>query len=137
MDFELTEEQQMLREVSRSMLSTSSPPQLVRSVADAAGDLDEKLWQRGGELGWMSLIVPEEAGGAGQGLVELCLVAEEVGRGAAPGPSLETALAAAAAAAGGAPAVLVDELSEGTRRATIVDSPELVHAAGACDLALV
>lgn len=137
MDFELNEEQQMLREVSRSMLSTACTPQLIRTLADAARDVDDKLWQRGCELGWSSLIVPEELGGAGQGLVELCLVAEEIGRAAAPGPYVETALVAAAAAAGGAPSAVVDQLADGSLRATVVDTPDLVHAAGASDLALV
>ena len=50
MDFELTEEQAALREVSRSMLAVSCPPQLVRSLASAGRDLDDKLWQRGAEL---------------------------------------------------------------------------------------
>src|SRR5215216_913711 len=116
MDFELSEEQ-LLLEVSRSMLGTACPPQLVRSTIEAARDTDEKLWQRGSELGWTSLVVPEDAGGAGQGLVELCLVAEEIGRSVAPGPFVETALAAAAAAEGGAPADLVEALAEGSTRA--------------------
>ena len=85
MDFELTEEQAALREVSRGMLAVSCPPQLVRSLAGAGKDVDDKLWQRGAELGWTGLAVPEEHDGAGQGLVELCLVAEEIGRAAAPG----------------------------------------------------
>src|SRR5215213_5154611 len=122
MDFELSEEQLLLREVSRSMLGTACPPQLVRSTIEAARDTDQKLWQRGSELGWTSLIVPEDAGGAGQGLVELCLVAEELGRAVAPGPFLETALAAAAASAGGAPADLVEALAEGTKRAAVADT---------------
>jgi alkylation response protein AidB-like acyl-CoA dehydrogenase len=137
MDFELNEEQQMLREVSRSMLSGTCTPQLVRGTVESGHDLDDKLWQKGCELGWTSLVVPEEAGGAGQGLVELCLVAEEIGRAVAPGPFLETALAAAAAAAGGAPADLVEALAEGTTRATVADTADLIHAAGACDMVLV
>src|SRR5215207_1399135 len=112
----------MLREVSRSMLRTVCTPQLVRSTIEAALDTDVKLWQRGSDLGWMSLMVPEDAGGAGQGLVELCLVAEEIGRTVAPGPFVETALAAAAASAGGAPADLVEALAEGTKRAAVADT---------------
>ena len=96
MDVELTEEQAALREVSRSMLAVSCPPQLVRSLASAGRDLDDKLWQRGAELGWIGLAVPEEHDGAGQGLVELCLVAEELGRSVAPGPFLDSALTALA-----------------------------------------
>jgi alkylation response protein AidB-like acyl-CoA dehydrogenase len=96
MDFELTDEQRVLREVSRSMLATSCPPQLVRSLAESGQDVDDKLWHRGTELGWLGLAVPEEHDGAGQGLVELCLVAEELGRAVAPGPFAETALVALA-----------------------------------------
>lgn len=94
MDFELTEEQAALREVSRSMLAVNCPPRLVRSLASAGRDVDDKLWQRGAELGWVGLAVPEEHDGAGQGLVELSLVAEELGRAAAPGAFLDSALSA-------------------------------------------
>jgi len=94
MDFELNEEQSMLREVSRTMLSANCTSELVRALAGSSKDLDEKLWQRGAELGWTGLAVPEELGGSGQGLVELCLVAEELGAAVAPGPVAETALAA-------------------------------------------
>ena len=92
MDFELTEEQAALREVSRGMLAVNCPPQLVRSLAAAGKDVDDKLWQRGAELGWTGLAIPEEHDGAGQGLVELSLVAEEIGRAAAPGAFADSAL---------------------------------------------
>ena len=92
MDFELTEEQAALREVSRGMLAVNCPPSLVRSLATAGKDVDDKLWQCGAELGWTGLAVPEEHDGAGQGLVELCLVAEEIGRAAAPGAFTDSAL---------------------------------------------
>jgi len=51
-DFELTEEQAALREVSRGLLAVNCPPPLVRSLAAAGQGVDEKLWQRGAELGW-------------------------------------------------------------------------------------
>ena len=114
MDFELTEEQAALREVSRGMLAVSCPPQLVRSLAAAGTDVDDKLWRRGTELGWTGLAVPEEHDGAGQGLVELCLVAEELGRVAAPGPFTDSALAGLALAR--------------------LDRPELLAALAAGDL---
>jgi alkylation response protein AidB-like acyl-CoA dehydrogenase len=95
-DFELTEEQGALREVSRSMLATNCPPQLVRSLGRAGRDVDDKLWQRAAELGWVGLAVPEELDGAGQGLVELALVAEEIGRAAAAGAFIDSALIAVA-----------------------------------------
>jgi alkylation response protein AidB-like acyl-CoA dehydrogenase len=102
-DFELTEEQAALREVSRSMLAVSCPPELVRSLASAGQDVDDKLWQRGAELGWIGLAVPEEQEGAGQGLVELGLAVEEIGRAAAPGAFTDSALTALALARWGQP----------------------------------
>jgi alkylation response protein AidB-like acyl-CoA dehydrogenase len=139
MDFELSDEQAMLREVSRSMLSTHCSPELVRATRDAGHDLDEKLWERGVELGWTLLAVPEDQGGAGMGLVELCLVAEEIGRAAAPGPWLDTALAALVAGKARAPAEVVEGLCEGNLKAAVVttDGAGLVQAAGSVDWLLV
>jgi alkylation response protein AidB-like acyl-CoA dehydrogenase len=153
-DFELTEEQAALREVSRGMLAVSCPPQLVRSLASAGKDTDDKLWQRGAELGWVGIAVPEELDGAGQGLVELCLVAEEIGRAAAPGPFLDSALTALALARAGRRADLVSALAAGDLKASLAchgavagsrEGGELVlsgratavHAAAAADWLLV
>jgi len=138
-DFELTEEQRLLREFSRAMLTAACPPALVRAVADAGTDGDDALWQKAVELGWPSLAVAEDAGGAGQGVIELCLVAEEVGRAAAPGPFAESALVAAAAAGGGAPDDVVAGLLEGKHKGAVVDAaaPDLIHAAGSADWLLV
>lgn len=139
MDFELSEEQAMLREVSRSMLTTHCSAELARSVTEAGADLDDKLWHRGAELGWTLLAVPEDRGGAGMGLVELCLVAEEIGRAVAPGPWLDTALTACVTARGGAPSDIVEGLSDGSLKAAVVvvGSPALVQAAGSVDWLLV
>jgi alkylation response protein AidB-like acyl-CoA dehydrogenase len=117
-DFELTEEQAALREVSRSMLAANCPPQLVRAAASAGRDVDDKLWQRAAELGWIGLAAPEEHDGAGQGLVELCLVAEEIGRAAAPGAFSDSALIALALARWGRPE-LVPGLAAGRLKASL------------------
>jgi alkylation response protein AidB-like acyl-CoA dehydrogenase len=117
-DFELTDEQSALREVSRGMLAVSCPPQLVRSLAVAGKDVDDKLWQRGAELGWTGLAVPEEHDGAGQGLVELCLVAEEIGRAAAPGAFTDSALTGLALARLGQPELLA-ALAAGDLKASL------------------
>ncbi|MEW2397175.1 acyl-CoA dehydrogenase family protein [Streptomyces sp. NPDC046862] len=157
-DFELTEEQAALREVSRDLLASDCPPQTVRSVLDAQRDTDDKLWDRGTRMGWTGLAAPEDQGGAGQGLAELCLVAEELGRAAAPGPFMETALASMAAARGsgltGPAAETGAGLAEGRLKAGFVHDGSLtirregrglvlsgravaVHAAGCADWLLV
>lgn len=116
-DFELTEEQAALREVSRGMLVANCPVQLVRSLAGAGKDVDDKLWRLAAELGWLDLAVPAEHDGAGQGLTELCLVAEEIGRAAAPGPFTDSALTAFALARWGR-ADLVPGLAAGQLKAS-------------------
>ena len=95
MDFQPTEEQEELRSSVRSFLRQACPPALVRRVFEAKADearpqvLD--LWARMVRLDWPALAIPERFGGMGLGFVELCLVAEEMGRAAAPGPFLATA----------------------------------------------
>ncbi|GLY38937.1 acyl-CoA dehydrogenase [Amycolatopsis sp. NBRC 101858] len=116
MDFELNAEQLMLREASRRMLAERAP--LDREHIDRGETVSVPgLWQLGVELGWTGLAVPEGYGGTGQGLTELILVAEELGRAAAPGPFVPTALVALAVSrAHGAAlrAEVLPELAEGT-----------------------
>ena len=135
-DFELTEEQAALREVSRGLLAVSCPPQLVRSLAAAGQDTDDKLWQRGAELGWTGLAVPEDLDGAGQGVVELCLVAEELGRAAAPGPFLDSALTALALARAGRRAELVRSLAVGEVKASVAHHGAVVGSFDGDELVL-
>jgi alkylation response protein AidB-like acyl-CoA dehydrogenase len=120
-DFELTDEQCLLRDVSRSMLATHCPPALVRSLADSNRDVDDKLWQRGVELGWIGLGVADEQGGSGQGLAELCLVSEEIGRAVAPGPITDSALIALAASRSESESAraVAGDLATGARRASV------------------
>jgi alkylation response protein AidB-like acyl-CoA dehydrogenase len=92
MDFELTDEQAMLREASRDLLTDRAPVAVLREQLDDDAEVDPALWRLAGELGWTGLVVSEEHGGAGQGLVELALVAEEIGRAVARGPFLATSL---------------------------------------------
>ena len=74
---DLTSEQQMLRDVLRDFAQDK--------VAPRARDLDRECrfpretWQEGAKLGILGLCVPEQYGGAGLGLVELCLAGEELG----------------------------------------------------------
>ncbi len=93
MDFELTDEQAMLREASRDLLTDRAPVGVLREHLDDDAEVDAALWRLAGELGWTGLVVSEEHGGSGQGLVELALVAEEIGRAVARGPFLPTSLA--------------------------------------------
>jgi alkylation response protein AidB-like acyl-CoA dehydrogenase len=58
-------------------------------------------WREMGALGWIGLLVPEEAGGTGLSMVEMCALAEELGRGLAPEPLIPCAMSATLLAAAG------------------------------------
>ena len=86
MDFTFTPEQDEAAELAARILADRTGTERLRAV-EAAGDrFDRDLWAALGEAGLLSLAVPEEHGGAGLGLVELCRVLVEVGRRVAPVP---------------------------------------------------
>ena len=87
MDLELSDDQFDLRENIRSVLGGACPPSVVRAVYEGEGTADD-LWTQMVELYWPALGVAEVAGGLGLGFVEVGLLAEELGRAAAPGPLL-------------------------------------------------
>jgi 3-oxocholest-4-en-26-oyl-CoA dehydrogenase beta subunit len=98
MDFDLTDEQQATIDVAAKLLGDKATPDAIRAV-EQTDDLrfDRGLWSAMADAGLLGLAVPAEHGGAGLGVLELCLVLEEVGRRTAPVPAL------AALAFGGLP----------------------------------
>ncbi len=102
MEIDLTEDQELFRETTAKFLERTSPLPTVREWADKEpAGYPAAWWRQGAELGWTSLLVPEEDGGgsvSGRGLVDLTLVAEEMGRWVSPGPLLPTNVVAAALA---------------------------------------
>lgn len=88
MDFDYNDEQKALKDEARRFLSDVSPLSAVRALynAPAAGH-DASLWQRvSREQGWCGTAIPEAYGGLGLGYVELCAIAEELGRALTPIP---------------------------------------------------
>jgi alkylation response protein AidB-like acyl-CoA dehydrogenase len=101
---ELSHEQELFAETTRRFLESSCPLTTVRQLADVAAGFDRDWWRRGAELGWTSMLVPEELGGgsvSGEGLMDLVLVAQEMGRLVSPGPFLPTNVVAGAIAESG------------------------------------
>lgn len=105
MDLHLSDDQELFRETTRRFLESTCPVQTVREWADKEpAGFPAAWWRQGAELGWTSLLVAEDDGGgsvSGHGLLDLVLVAEEMGRLVSPGPLLPTNLVAAAVAASG------------------------------------
>ena len=96
MNFDFSEEQRLLKDQARKVLEDRCTPATVRAALDRKR-YDEPLWQAAAELGWLGLAIPEACGGAGLGHIELCALAEELGRACAPLPFASTVYAAAEA----------------------------------------
>ena len=97
MNFEFSEEQQMLRDQARSYLTQHCPTTLVRRVLNNRETHDADLYKGIAEMGWTATTIPEEYGGLGMSHLELVVIAEELGRACAPVPFSSTMYLAAEA----------------------------------------
>jgi alkylation response protein AidB-like acyl-CoA dehydrogenase len=86
----LTEEQSMLRDSARGLISDKAPVSHLRGLRDSrdATGFSRELWKSFAEMGFSGLLVPEEFGGSGLGCVEAGVVMEEIGRTLMPSPFL-------------------------------------------------
>jgi alkylation response protein AidB-like acyl-CoA dehydrogenase len=95
MDFEFTQEHDELRQTVKRFLDNDSTEQKVRGLMSTDDGYDREVWKKMAEqMGLQALIVPEEHGGAGMGLVELSVVLEEMGAALLCAPFLSTAVLA-------------------------------------------
>lgn len=97
MNFDFSDDQKQLRDQARRYLAEKCPPRAVREVLDGKADYDKALWQGLADMGFLGIAIPEEFGGAGAGHLELCAIAEEMGRALAPVPFSSTVYLAAEA----------------------------------------
>jgi alkylation response protein AidB-like acyl-CoA dehydrogenase len=95
----LSEEQSMLRDSARGLISDKAPVSHLRQLRDSkdAAGFSRDLWKTFAEMGFSGLLVPEDFGGSGLGCVEAGVVMEEIGRTLMPSPFLSTAVLAASA----------------------------------------
>jgi alkylation response protein AidB-like acyl-CoA dehydrogenase len=97
MNFDFSDEQKQLRDEARKFLSEQCPPKAVRTVLDGKMPYDKALWKGLAQLGFLGVAIPENYGGTGAGHLELCVIAEEMGRALAPVPFSSTVYLAAEA----------------------------------------
>jgi alkylation response protein AidB-like acyl-CoA dehydrogenase len=107
----LTEEQSMLRDSARGLISDKAPVSHLRHLRDSkdATGFSRELWATFAEMGFAGLLVPEEFGGSGLGSVEAGIVMEEIGRTLMPSPFLSSAVLAVSALARGGSAAQQSE----------------------------
>lgn len=87
LDYSLTDDHQALQAAYRDFFTTHCPIETVRAAEETG--FDKNLWERLCAMGATSMAVPESAGGDGATLVDLTLVAEEIGRSLAPVPWID------------------------------------------------
>jgi alkylation response protein AidB-like acyl-CoA dehydrogenase len=91
MNFDFSDDQKFLKSEARKFLEGRCPTSKVRAVLDdPARNHDADLWQEVAAQGWMGTAIPEEFNGLGLGHLELCVIAEELGRALAPIPFAST-----------------------------------------------
>src|ERR1700733_2061194 len=107
----LSEEQSMLRDSARGLISDKAPVSHLRQLRDTkdATGFSRDLWRAFAEMGFAGLLVPENFGGSGLGCVEAGVVMEEIGRTLMPSPFLATAVLAASALSRGGSAAQKSE----------------------------
>ena len=86
MNFDFSEEQKQLRATVRRFLDENCSSKVVRAALEGVHKYDSRLWKGLADLGLLGVAIPETYGGAGAGALELCAVAEELGRALAPVP---------------------------------------------------
>jgi alkylation response protein AidB-like acyl-CoA dehydrogenase len=88
MDFAFTEEQQQLRELARRILTDRVTHESLTDLeAFGAERFDPALWAELARANLLGVALPETIGGLGYGLIELCVLLEEIGRTLAPVPA--------------------------------------------------
>ncbi len=97
MNFDFSDDQKQLRDQARKFLAEKCSPKAVRVVLDGKEPYDRGLWKGLAEMGFLGVAIPEQYGGAGAGHLELCVIAEEMGRALAPVPFSSTVYLAAEA----------------------------------------
>jgi alkylation response protein AidB-like acyl-CoA dehydrogenase len=113
-DFDLSGDQQALREAAASLLDKMAGPDALRdrvgpgaivgtlpgagaaagnSAADAPVGYDDAVWSAMADQGWLAIELPEDDGGLGLGMVELAVLCEEIGRRLVAAPFLPSIVA--------------------------------------------
>lgn len=90
MDFNFSEEQTSLQRLAREILEKEVTPQRIKAIESGDEWFDRLLWSTLAQAGLLGLAVPEDLDGMGYGILEVCLLLQEIGRVVAPVPALPT-----------------------------------------------
>jgi alkylation response protein AidB-like acyl-CoA dehydrogenase len=94
MNFDLSEEQQMIADSVAKFVANDSPVERFRKLRETEIGWDKSVWKSMGEYGWLSVAYPEEQGGFGGGFVDLAIILEQLGHGLVPEPYIASVVLA-------------------------------------------
>lgn len=109
MNFDQTEEQQMIMDQVAKFVANESPVSRFRALRETERGWEPEMWAKMAEQGWLAIEIPEEQGGFGGNFVDVAIILEQLGRGLVPEPFI-----ASVVLAGG---ILSDQASEAQREA--------------------
>ena len=126
MDFSFTEDQNSIRDLVKQVLTDIVTDDSLKALAKEGTWFHERAWKQLAESEMLGLAIPEEYGGAGMGLTELCILLQQVGRTVAPIPAIETLVSAALPLAEFGTPEQKDRFLGGIAQGRIVMTPALV-----------
>jgi alkylation response protein AidB-like acyl-CoA dehydrogenase len=94
MNFDLSEEQQMIVDSVARFVAAESPVERFRGLRDDERGWDPKVWEKMAEQGWLSVCYPEKQGGFGGSFVDAALILEQLGHTLVPEPYLASVILA-------------------------------------------
>ena len=92
MDLSLDENQSAIVELARKILEEKLPPDRLREIEQGEEWFARDVWAELAAAGLIGVALPESMGGGGFGVLEACLLLEEVGRAVAPIPYQSTVM---------------------------------------------
>ncbi len=123
MDFAFTEEQEAVRDLTKQIFEDRLPHARLRELENAGEYFARDVWAELAKANLLGISLPESVGGSGLGFIEVCLLAEQLGRASAPLPLVPTLVSAAALAEFDATDLLADVIAgDRTVTAALVES---------------
>jgi alkylation response protein AidB-like acyl-CoA dehydrogenase len=127
MEFDLSKPQKLLKDSAREFLARHCKSKRVRELMSTETANDDELWQAMADQGWTGLVIPEEYGGLGAGLLDLAVVCEEMGRACLPGAFPATLFSTALIDRAASPkqkAEYLEAIASGSLKATVAQLEE-------------
>jgi alkylation response protein AidB-like acyl-CoA dehydrogenase len=110
MNYDLNQDQQILKEAAHGFLQKECPSTFVRQmIADEKGYTAD-MWKKLADLGWMGILFPEEYGGYGGSFMDMAVVLYETGYACLPGPFFSSAVMGGLTLLGGGSEIQKKEL---------------------------